>query len=361
MSDEFVLSTTPPTEQEIDQRRVFEINSTLYDVFFNLNRARAAAETAANALEQFSLDPDGRAGHRRDAEPRGIHLHLLRRELLLRRAVQPAGRRHHRLRRSRRRRSRRSRRRWRGSTRRWPTRGSPADDGSDHRPRRRRSRPRPARSRALRRGGGGGGGRAHGVPVRHRARGEPAPAPERHLLLQRRLPLVGLGRGGRRGPAVSAPRRTRGCRSRTRRTWASTARRRSSPCSSTPTRARRWWWRTESRPVSSRPRRSSRAANRSGMTAILNDLRDLQGLDNLGTPGNQDAAIDLLFSERAFWMFATGHRLGDMRRLIRQYGRAAGDGLSQRGLPQGRILRRGREPADSRRRAEQPELAGMHG
>jgi hypothetical protein len=65
------------------------------------------------------------------------------------------------------------------------------------------------------------------------------------------------------------------------------------------------------------------ASNRSGMTAILNDLRDLQGLDNLATPGTQDAAIDLLFSERAFWMFATGHRLGDMRRLIRQYGRTA--------------------------------------
>jgi len=59
------------------------------------------------------------------------------------------------------------------------------------------------------------------------------------------------------------------------------------------------------------------ANNRSGMTAILHDLRSLQGLDNLSTPGNQDAAIDLLFSERAFWMFATGHRLGDMRRLVR--------------------------------------------
>jgi len=28
------------------------------------------------------------------------------------------------------------------------------------------------------------------------------------------------------------------------------------------------------------------------------------------------------FRERAFWMFSTGHRLGDMRRLIRQYGAA---------------------------------------
>ena len=59
------------------------------------------------------------------------------------------------------------------------------------------------------------------------------------------------------------------------------------------------------------------------MTATLNDLRDAEGLDPLAEPGNQDGGVDLLFSERAFWLFATGHRLGDMRRLIRQYGRDA--------------------------------------
>jgi starch-binding outer membrane protein, SusD/RagB family len=32
--------------------------------------------------------------------------------------------------------------------------------------------------------------------------------------------------------------------------------------------------------------------------------------------------VDLLFRERAFWMFSTGHRMGDLRRLLRQYGRA---------------------------------------
>lgn len=30
--------------------------------------------------------------------------------------------------------------------------------------------------------------------------------------------------------------------------------------------------------------------------------------------------VDVHFRERAFWMFSTGHRLGDMRRLLRQYG-----------------------------------------
>jgi hypothetical protein len=33
------------------------------------------------------------------------------------------------------------------------------------------------------------------------------------------------------------------------------------------------------------------------------------------------AQLDFHFRERALWMYATGHRLGDMRRLIRQYGR----------------------------------------
>jgi hypothetical protein len=58
-----------------------------------------------------------------------------------------------------------------------------------------------------------------------------------------------------------------------------------------------------------------------GMTDILNALRDLQGLDPLAAPGTFDEGVDQLFSERAFWLFATGHRLGDLRRLIRQYGR----------------------------------------
>jgi starch-binding outer membrane protein, SusD/RagB family len=70
-----------------------------------------------------------------------------------------------------------------------------------------------------------------------------------------------------------------------------------------------------------------RANNFSGMRTTLNDLRDFAdlGLDPLPTPGNHDAAVDQLFSERAFWLFATGHRLGDLRRLVRQYLRAPDD------------------------------------
>ena len=40
----------------------------------------------------------------------------------------------------------------------------------------------------------------------------------------------------------------------------------------------------------------------------------------LADPGTPTARAKLMFSERAFWMFSTGHRLGDMRREVRQYG-----------------------------------------
>jgi starch-binding outer membrane protein, SusD/RagB family len=68
-----------------------------------------------------------------------------------------------------------------------------------------------------------------------------------------------------------------------------------------------------------------RSNNFSGMRTTLNDLRQGSGLGlaTLPTPGSAVEAQDQLFSERAFWLFATGHRLGDMRRLIRQYGRPA--------------------------------------
>ena len=39
-------------------------------------------------------------------------------------------------------------------------------------------------------------------------------------------------------------------------------------------------------------------------------------------PATAAAQVDLLFSERGFWFWGTAHRLGDLRRLIRQYNRA---------------------------------------
>ncbi len=49
----------------------------------------------------------------------------------------------------------------------------------------------------------------------------------------------------------------------------------------------------------------------------------VDSLAPLGDPGTEAEQVDLLFRERGFWLFLTGHRQGDLRRLIRQYGRAA--------------------------------------
>ena len=65
------------------------------------------------------------------------------------------------------------------------------------------------------------------------------------------------------------------------------------------------------------------AGNPGGVITALNAARaTMSGLAPLTDPGTDAARIDLIFRERAFWMFSTGHRLGDMRRLIRQYGRS---------------------------------------
>ncbi len=70
-----------------------------------------------------------------------------------------------------------------------------------------------------------------------------------------------------------------------------------------------------------------------GMLATLNALRatpptyflvngaTLAPLAALPAPAGPAAAVDLLFSERAHWLWLTGHRLSDLRRLERQYGR----------------------------------------
>ncbi|MDB4876370.1 MAG: hypothetical protein JWM41_2816 [Gemmatimonadetes bacterium] len=76
------------------------------------------------------------------------------------------------------------------------------------------------------------------------------------------------------------------------------------------------------------------AGNTAGFLATLNALRaapqsygtvttTATSLAPLTDPGTADGRVNLLFRERAFWMYMTAHRLGDMRRLIRQYGRTA--------------------------------------
>jgi hypothetical protein len=69
-------------------------------------------------------------------------------------------------------------------------------------------------------------------------------------------------------------------------------------------------------------------ADRDAVFAGLNNLRATAITPAMpalagAAPTAQAAAVDQFFRERAAWLWLTGHRLGDMRRLIRQYGRAA--------------------------------------
>lgn len=74
-----------------------------------------------------------------------------------------------------------------------------------------------------------------------------------------------------------------------------------------------------------------RAGNAAGALTILNALRSnsalltLRGytgtLAPLAQAGTAAAQTDQLFKERAYWLYLTSHRLGDLRRLVRQYGR----------------------------------------
>ncbi|HSU17683.1 hypothetical protein [Longimicrobium sp.] len=53
---------------------------------------------------------------------------------------------------------------------------------------------------------------------------------------------------------------------------------------------------------------------------VLNTLRATISLPALADPGTATGRIQQFFQERAFWLWLTSHRLGDMRREIRQYG-----------------------------------------
>lgn len=67
-----------------------------------------------------------------------------------------------------------------------------------------------------------------------------------------------------------------------------------------------------------------RAGNTAGSLLTLNTLRTtVTGLTPLVDAGTTAGRENQLFRERAFWLFGRGTRTGDLRRLIRQYGRAA--------------------------------------
>src|SRR5436853_108681 len=64
-------------------------------------------------------------------------------------------------------------------------------------------------------------------------------------------------------------------------------------------------------------------------------------LGNLADPGTFAGRVNVMFYERGFWLFSTGHRLGDMRRLIRPTTRGGyGRGVSSV-YPTGILLKGG--------------------
>jgi hypothetical protein len=65
------------------------------------------------------------------------------------------------------------------------------------------------------------------------------------------------------------------------------------------------------------------AAGEGSWIIRLNALRAAAGLDPLAEPAAADDKVRLLFRERAAWLWLTGHRLGDLRRLVRNYHFAA--------------------------------------
>ncbi|HJU74872.1 MAG TPA: hypothetical protein VJ717_14110 [Gemmatimonadaceae bacterium] len=78
-----------------------------------------------------------------------------------------------------------------------------------------------------------------------------------------------------------------------------------------------------------------RGGNAAQWLQILNDLRTgptritqvgtvvlaATALPPLTDPGTTEARVSLHFREKAFWTFSRGQRLGDLRRLVRQFGR----------------------------------------
>ena len=67
------------------------------------------------------------------------------------------------------------------------------------------------------------------------------------------------------------------------------------------------------------------------LRAVPPKLGDIQpaALPALVDPGTTESRLSLQFREKAFWTFGRGERLGDMRRLIKQYGRTEANTFPQ--------------------------------
>ena len=322
MADEFVLSTTPPTEQEIDQRRVFENNSTLYDLFHNLHRARAAAEAAAVALRELRVEPDADAGIGEmlslagftyvffgESFCSGVPFSRLEGDEIVYGAPQTTDE------------------MFQTAVSRFDAAlaepGTAAEESQEIAYLASIGKARALLDRGL---FAEAAAAVAAVPTEFQYVTEHAESP---LRLQNAIWSysvgwlwsvsdqegdVGLPYRSAEDPRVpyfdeESPGLDNTTPQYTLLKYPDAS---ASVVVADGIEARL----IEAEALLQTP-------DLPGMTAILNDLRGAQDLDPLAVPGTSEEAVDLLFSERAFWMFATGHRLGDMRRLIRQYGRSA--------------------------------------
>jgi hypothetical protein len=325
MSDEFVLSTTPPTEQEVDQRRVFETNSTLADLFLNLQRARVAAEGAAAALEEFSPDPTVEPGIAEmhslagytylffgESFCSGVPYSTLDGDTLV--FGQPTTTEET---------FALARARFEQAV---AHPGLAEDDGSVT------ALASVGLARTLVNLGlfTEAAAAVADVPTDFQYVTEHAESP---LRLQNPIWSYSTGflwsvsdeEGGTGLPYRSAedprvPYQDEEDVGLDGSTDQFTLLKYPDASASVVVADG-----IEARLIEAEAVIQPSSPPLALFTSILNDLRDTQGLDALDQPSNRDEAIDLLFSERAFWLFATGHRLGDMRRLIRQYGRDPAD------------------------------------
>jgi hypothetical protein len=72
-------------------------------------------------------------------------------------------------------------------------------------------------------------------------------------------------------------------------------------------------------------------------TVQINMVRVFYGLSPLTAPVSAAAARETLFRERAYSLWLTSHRLGDLRRLVRQYGQGQSDVFPTGEYPKGGV------------------------
>ena len=98
---------------------------------------------------------------------------------------------------------------------------------------------------------------------------------------------------------------------------------------------------TEARLIQAEAALAANYGGANGTLAILNALRTAAGMGPLTAAVGVPAQQNQLFSERAFWLYLTAHRLGDLRRLARSTANGGYNRGSEAVFPTGTYTGRG--------------------